>query len=283
MIPGEWGGLVRRRPELVRWDELMLRIPNEVLFGFATLLGSFQEKLDVAAGSPDMKKPLPADKAAEFLAVFEKVAAHPRFTLWLPYTTDTVNRLRTALADPTTPIWRIAVLLRDFGQRMEDEMGKHIYLQVDDRVKGAIQNPLAGWEPVIAKFSQLTGEITEASLTYAFERPTACVFHVMRIMEFALDRMRVIAKVRTKKATWDGMLRDIDKKLKPKPGARTKKTKRQREQERFLADAAMLLRATKDAWRNPTMHSIDKVYTMQQAGEVYSAVRSFMIKIAEAT
>ena len=60
--------------------------------------------------------------------------------------------------------------------------------------------------------------------------------------------------------------------------ARTAKGRNWNETDLF-AEIYALLDATKDAWRNSTMH-VDKKYTEEEAEQIFSVVTSFMKKIA---
>ncbi len=59
------------------------------------------------------------------------------------------------------------------------------------------------------------------------------------------------------------------------------KTAVNEEQRVFYSDLEQQLRAIKDAWRNPTMHSIAAVYTEEKAEEIFGYVKGLMKKAAE--
>jgi hypothetical protein len=198
---------------------------------------------------------------------------------WLPNSTAGIDRVGKLLDDPDAKLGDFYRLIAEAFRRIEDEMSNLTYVELDARLAHYFHKPSADWHRVISTFPQLRNEIRQASRCLAFERNTACVFHLMRVMEVGLEALRRRAKVRRRRATWDAIIMDIDKKLNPKPG--TKKPPRLRRHMRVMADAVMRLRAVKDAWRNPTMHEIQHVYDSHQAEQVYISVRSFMRKMAE--
>ena len=144
------------------------------------------------------------------------------------------------------------------------------------------QEPLFG-QKVADKFSSLaTSEIDEAGKCSALRRYTACVFHMMRVMETGI---RAVAKclgvpdpVKEADRNWGKMLGsikvEIDKRNKNPHGWTVKDDKV------FFEDAYTSLDAVKNAWRNPTMH-VEKTYGEEQASNIFEATREFMMKLAD--
>lgn len=264
-------------------EEVMQYIPVFVLYELSALFAASEtdckwimQQSGVNAG----KEPLDQASRERWLKTFEKAKTTPQFAKVLPFAMDTIDRIIEALNDHDTKLWRIGELFRDLERRIGDELKKQIHYQVDPGLVALVYNPELGWESVIAKFPEIKSDATEASWCLVFFRWTASVFHLMRVMECGIDRLSKMARVSKKRPGWDGLLVDIDKKqLAPKAGS--KKTAAKRKKDRFIADAVMQLRAVKEA-RNTTMHDYSKVYTPNQAIELFKAVQSFMQKMAEA-
>jgi hypothetical protein len=144
------------------------------------------------------------------------------------------------------------------------------------------QEPLFG-QKVADKFSTLAAsEIDEAGKCFALFRYTACVFHMMRVMETGI---RAVAKclgvpdpVKDADRNWGNMLRgikvEIDKRNKAPQGWAITNDKV------FFEDAYGSIDAVKTAWRNPTMH-VEKTYGEEQASNIFEATRGFMMKLAD--
>ncbi len=118
--------------------------------------------------------------------------------------------------------------------------------------------------PAIKSFPSITNELREAGNCFAFDRPTACVFHLARVMEAAL---KVTARELGVGYTtdWGRCFRDIEK---------------QGEQsDPFFREAVAYLRSFKNVWRNPTMH-IERSFSEQEAEHIFNAVQAFMVHLA---
>ncbi len=119
-------------------------------------------------------------------------------------------------------------------------------------------------------FPKVAGEISEASKCLAFSRPTATVFHLMRAMELAVERLgEALGKSVTGKV-WGVMLADISKAIEEMPKGKARDT---------WSSVHSHLYHVKQAWRNDTMHP-KTTYTETEAVAVFQAVKSFMTVLA---
>ena len=129
---------------------------------------------------------------------------------------------------------------------------------------------------VAEKFPKLIYDIEESARCFATNRTTACVFHLMRVMEAAvqfLGNRLGISLVNEK--NWHNILDEVDKAIKSLPVSTSKqKTKRNK-----LAEASAHLRMVKDAWRNEVMHP-KETYTEEEAERVFRNVKDFMVHLA---
>ena len=131
------------------------------------------------------------------------------------------------------------------------------------------QIPLFGRE-VDDKLSGMAEDIGEAAKCLSVHRYTACVFHLMRAMEGAVQRLSESLSITNPSREWGKLLSDI----KPKIAAMQTGEMRNKWSENFA-----LLYHVKQAWRNDTMHP-KQTYTEEEAKEVFSATRSFMKNLA---
>jgi hypothetical protein len=136
------------------------------------------------------------------------------------------------------------------------------------------ENPKLFGDQVFTNFPSANEDIAEAGTCLALERPTACVMHLMRVMEVGLAALGKAVNV-SKQNDWGGYLREIDKALAASmkaAGARTAVGQ-------FYAEAAAMIDNVRRAWRNPTMHA-DKSYSLERAEEILQSVKSFMRHLA---
>ena len=100
----------------------------------------------------------------------------------------------------------------------------------------------------------------------------ACVFHLMRVMETATQQLGAKLGVSlTKEKNWQPILDEVNKAIR-KLYQKDPSTKK-------YAAVAALLENVKLAWRNEVMHP-KEIYTEEDAKRIFSAVRSFLDKLA---
>jgi hypothetical protein len=137
---------------------------------------------------------------------------------------------------------------------------------------------------VAAKFQATSAfEIDEAAKCLALGRSTACVFHLMRVMEVGI---RAVARclgipdpMRAADRNWGNIFREIKNDLDAHGGqAPTKKWTVAGDKELFESAYASL-DAVRVAWRNTTMH-VENKYTTDEAEHIFVAVKGFMSRLA---
>lgn len=136
------------------------------------------------------------------------------------------------------------------------------------------EQPKLFGDEVFNKFSSANTDIFEAGTCLALERGTACVMHLMRVVEAGLKSLASALNVGPQN-DWGSYLREIDKEL----TARIKASGARTADEQFYAEAAVTLDGVRRAWRNPTMH-IANEYSPDRAEEILIAVRSLMRHLA---
>lgn len=120
-------------------------------------------------------------------------------------------------------------------------------------------------------FPKASEEISEAAKCLALKRNTAAVFHLMRAMELAVQRLaEALGRANPNEKVWGVILAEIHSAIEsmPKGAAR----------DAWSASHAHLYHV-KQAWRNDTMHP-KSTYTEEQAQTVFDAVKSFMSHLA---
>jgi hypothetical protein len=119
-------------------------------------------------------------------------------------------------------------------------------------------------------FPQAVEEISEAGKCLALERPTACVFHLMRAMEIAVEGLCHALGKKVDSKVWGNMLADISNAIKEMPDKKSKD---------IWSSVCTHLYHVKQTWRNATMHP-KTTYTNDEAEAVFQAVKSFMNELA---
>lgn len=160
----------------------------------------------------------------------------------------------------------------------------HLMVVPNDKIDLIKENRDAFNPAVAAKFEhEIVDELQQAGPCLAFGRNTACVFHLVRVVEAGLrEAARKMGVPKSKHMpTWDAVFREIDVRLE-KLRATKKKSRAINRRIAFLSETRLHIHAIKDAWRNPTVHEVAKTYDEQQATRVYRAVWALMGHLAAA-
>ena len=108
-------------------------------------------------------------------------------------------------------------------------------------------------------------------------RPTAAVYHLMRVMEFGIRRLAKRLKLakRLEHKSWGDILGAARTAIAAMPYTTTKdKSRRDR-----YSEVVAHLNNVKDAWRNPAMHS-KRRYGQDEAEAIFGNVKTFMNHLA---
>jgi hypothetical protein len=123
-------------------------------------------------------------------------------------------------------------------------------------------------QKVTRKFPKLTEDITEAGNCFVAGRYTACVFHLMRIMEYALQRFGAKLGVTfPENKVWQMILNEVNSKIKAMDHKQPETKK--------YAEIAGHLYHIKLAWRNEVMHP-KATYTETEAKNLIEQVGEFV-------
>lgn len=138
-------------------------------------------------------------------------------------------------------------------------------------------------EKVLRQFPELVEDASEAENCFALARYTACVFHLMRLLERVVQRIGRRLKIKElHKKTWGQILGEIRNKLDQLKKDSNNKGKPKKQETRIIMINGWyaLLDAICRATRNPTMHprltDIKATYTESEAKDVMDRVRSFL-------
>jgi hypothetical protein len=172
-------------------------------------------------------------------------------------------------------------------ERIVEELGEEHFLHVPaSKAKYYKQEDLFGAE-IGAKFSKFREDLTNAGTAYALGLNTACVFHLMRVMEHCVQRFgtRLKVPIVVQNETWANIMQLVNKAIEKLPGGpraapAIKATPAQHSKRQQMALAAGYLNHVRIVWRNDTMHP-KATYDEQQALDVLNGVKTFLASIAK--
>ena len=184
------------------------------------------------------------------------------------------------MSDPKSTNSQFDELVKELQGRLTDEMSFTFFLWIAGEKARLYSMTHPFGDEVADKFPSAIGDIEEASKCLALDRGTACVFHLMRVMEVGL---RVLAETLKdpelnpkRNPSWDSILKKCRKELEKPIRDRSPEWVAD---EPFFSGAACALMAVKDAWRNPTMH-VEITYDEERAEDIWNCVKAFMRQLA---
>jgi hypothetical protein len=166
----------------------------------------------------------------------------------------------------------IQVRFDQLSSVIHSEIGARVFFYASPGEVACYDKPELFSTEVNAKFPNVQFDIVEAGNCYAMGRATACVFHLMRIMEVGVQKLGTkLGVTLVEEKNWQDILNQINapiSKLPPKSSST-----------RQLAEAAAHLYQVKLAWRNEVMHP-KETYTTEEALNLLLQVRNFMVQLA---
>lgn len=191
-----------------------------------------------------------------------------------------IERIKKVLSWPNPTYDHVMHLTLDLQGRIHDELSSVLFMHFTLSEASRYQDLNPFGPEVAANFHSTAFDIEEAAKCLATTRYTACVFHLMRVLEVAL---KVIAKslgipdpVKEAERNWGGILRKINEAMGQKDKLNDPAWLEDKD---FYKNAYTDLTAVRTAWRNPTMH-IESRYDDQRASHIYNVVKGFMQHLA---
>jgi len=172
----------------------------------------------------------------------------------------------------------LPIVTDEFMRRLKDEMKDQLlFILPSTHAKFyEIAGTFLG-EDTLAQIPELREDAEEAGNCFAFGRYTACVFHLMRVMERCVQKMgRLLglSEIFTYESAWQIILNKTR-------GAIKQRWSNERDPERIKYESVIShLETVKIAWRNPIMHP-KQTYTEEQASEVLGAVKTFVCNFVQ--
>ena len=173
---------------------------------------------------------------------------------------------------------RLDELMHDLVAELAEPMFLHI--GPERRPLYEQTEPLFG-SVVETKFADASQDIASAGRCLALDEWTACVFHLMRVLEHGLRLMAQRFGVPFQVDSWHKVIKEIEDGITAlrntnKPGGLTQ---RDREEITHYSDAASQFRHFKDAWRNHVSHA-RATYDEREAQKVWDHTKEFMTTLA---
>jgi hypothetical protein len=128
------------------------------------------------------------------------------------------------------------------------------------------------------KFPSADYDVIEAGNCFAAGRHTACVFHLMAVLEVGLITLAKKFNVPSENKNWQNIIEPIESKIRGM-GSNPARSSDWKSEQEFYSQVAIHFMFLKDAWRNSVAHGRGK-YTEEEAKRIMENVRGFMQKLA---
>src|SRR5260370_5042632 len=126
-----------------------------------------------------------------------------------------VQRLNQTIFTVGEMDWRtVGQMAVELQSRIVDELKSHVFLQIAvSKIQFYEQKtPLFG-QSVNDRFPSASYDIEEAGKCLSLERNTACVFHLMRVLELGLAVLASRLAVQSERANWQKIIEQIESKV----------------------------------------------------------------------
>jgi hypothetical protein len=191
-----------------------------------------------------------------------------------------VKRIQGEFEDEKRTESEFADRINVLDERIRDDLEGIVFLYVPEDRVDFYNNPRLFGDQVATKFSKAGFDIEEAGKSFALDRYTACVMHLMRSLEVALDAVGIAAglpdAIIEANNSWEKLLRKMWDQIQVNDATPPPDWTARRQ---FIVDVRAHLFSVKDAWRNPSMH-LEKKYTEREAERIFRAVKDFMEHLA---
>jgi len=162
-------------------------------------------------------------------------------------------------------------------QLLANEMESVLLLHVSEsRAELYEMNALFGRD-VDQKFPKCSFHIQESGSCLAVGRATACVFHLMCVLDVALDSLSCAVGLFYSQKNWNTIIEQIETKIAKIDFATHGST--WKEAREYYAKLALQFDFFREAWRNHTAHGRAK-YTEREAERIFDKIKDFMQDLA---
>jgi hypothetical protein len=184
----------------------------------------------------------------------------------------------SSLSDSGTTYGQMKEATTQLQRTIQWEMEEKLFMYIPPTRAERFNLPEAFGADVARNFPSATFDIWEAGNSFAAGRSTACVFHLMRVLELGLIPFATIFGVPADRENWHPIIERIESKIRDM-GKDPNKLLDWKEKQESYSQIANSFMFFKDAWRNYTAHARGK-YIEDEADAIYRNVGSFMKRLA---
>jgi hypothetical protein len=172
---------------------------------------------------------------------------------------------------------RLGQAASELHNRLLDELDSRLFYVVgQDKAKFLDQNWLSN-SKINEAFPSAVPEFKRAGRCFAYTENTACVFHLMRVVDLGLRTVAASLQASYDARNWSGIADKINKLMEQKYQLKTDEWKKS---EPFYASVLTDIQAISKAYRNEGVHDARRVYEEADADYLLTVVEHFMANLA---
>jgi hypothetical protein len=185
-----------------------------------------------------------------------------------------LGRIFTDLRTRAVTYTELANELNILREAIEDDIQTEYFFHYSRQKGAALLRVPGDWAATIKSFKSVEPEITEAVDCYAMGHNTACVFHLMRVLEHGLRELAGAVNLAFGIQQWQTIIEQIEAEIR-EIAKNWKASPIKTDWMQFYSEAAKEFMYFKDGWRNHVMHNRITYDQYQAAGSI-EHVRAFM-------
>lgn len=247
------------------WDMLKAYAHHAMVMGRTA--GCVESICAIAASGADRQ--LVAKLSSQ---VQEPPSDGPLDPMLLPSFKEHLKRVDRILGSPDRTIGELQQAGVELANRIHDALVDQQFFHVASNMTEFYIGPTLFGAEVEARLPTMSEDIDEAGKCLALGRSTAAVFHLMRVMEIAVQKLGdKLGVLLASEKVWQCILDEVNKAIR----AMDPKSP----QTKAYAAASAHLYNVKIAWRNEVMHP-KQTYSSEEAHNVFDSVRIFIRDLA---
>lgn len=194
------------------------------------------------------------------------------------------NRIDVKIHQPEMAKPKLSTSILELRNRIYDGLGERMFMFIPAKDAEYYNHFALFGQEVATNFPKANKEITAAGNCYATGNYTACVFHLMRAVEYGARKMVIAMNVQgqlgkpIELCDWGDLVRVLEEGLKALSNGSRKKVHKKATFE-FYNHAVAQFRNFKDAWRNNVSHT-RKTYQPGITKDILDNTRQFMQHLA---
>lgn len=170
----------------------------------------------------------------------------------------------------------VSTAILELQKRVREELSARVFCCIEQEKLKYFDPFWLEDDPLFVSHDEVLREFHAAGRCYAYGENTACVFHLMRIVDYGMRMVGVSLGISYDARNWSGIASAIEAKMRQKYQEKTEAWKKS---EPFYAEILTDIQAIGRGHRNPVLHELEKKYDEREALYMLTVVETLMRNI----